>query len=743
MADRYWVGGTGSWSDTNKWSASSGGAGGASVPTSADNVIFDAGSDAGGTFVVTVDGTSGSPSLCADFTASGLDFGMTLTMGATAFLDCYGSFTLPITNFSVSASLGATIRFRATTTGKTITTNGVSLSNISITLNGAGGEWTLNSAYTSTATITFDNGTFNTNNFNVTIGQFLSVTSNTRSLNFGSSTITLSSTNLWSLASTGLTLNAGTSTIVCLSASPNFGGGGLTYYNVNFTNLGSGTKTITGANTFNNLSVSSLSATGISQIALSANQTINGTLTLGTANTAIRRMFMRSDAVGTARTLTVATMATLADVDFRDITISGAASPVSGTRLGNCGGNSGITFDAGKTVYRVGTGNWSATQWSLSSGGSVNVNNFPLAQDTAIFDTGTTTGTHTVDAAWNIGTLDMSALTVAVTLATGTTTPSIYGSITLDADVTLSGTGALTIAGRTTQTITSAGKTWTQPFTVNSPSGSLQLVDDLNNGSTLTFTVTQGRLDLNNNDLTTGVVSSTGGLSRGIDFANGTLNVQAASFTVSGSNFTTSGTGSISMNSASSKTFAGGGFTYTCALNQGGSGTLVITGANTFDDITNTNATASTITFPNTTTSVSAFSAEGTVGNLLTLSRTGASGTFTLAYIGSSRVDSDYLSISNSEATPSNTWYAGTNSTDGGGNTGWTFTAAPVITESNIERLAERGAVIVGQSKQTSTAGRLGGAGQIEADIVRYKTQFSSRVSGLTVKGRLINKARE
>lgn len=51
MADRYWVnrsGGTGSmgtgsgyWNDTNNWSATSGGNGGAGVPTSSDNVFFD------------------------------------------------------------------------------------------------------------------------------------------------------------------------------------------------------------------------------------------------------------------------------------------------------------------------------------------------------------------------------------------------------------------------------------------------------------------------------------------------------------------------------------------------------------------------------------------------------------------------------------------------------------------------------------------------------------------------------
>ena len=43
MATRYWVGGAGTWdaTTTTNWSASSGGAGGASAPTSADNVIFN------------------------------------------------------------------------------------------------------------------------------------------------------------------------------------------------------------------------------------------------------------------------------------------------------------------------------------------------------------------------------------------------------------------------------------------------------------------------------------------------------------------------------------------------------------------------------------------------------------------------------------------------------------------------------------------------------------------------------
>lgn len=49
MASRFWVGGTGTWdsSSTSNWAATTGGAGGASVPTSADTVTIDANSGSG------------------------------------------------------------------------------------------------------------------------------------------------------------------------------------------------------------------------------------------------------------------------------------------------------------------------------------------------------------------------------------------------------------------------------------------------------------------------------------------------------------------------------------------------------------------------------------------------------------------------------------------------------------------------------------------------------------------------
>ena len=99
MADRYWVGGTGTWdgTSTTNWSASSGGSSGASVPTSADNVFFDANSNVGtGAFTVTMATT---PRVCNDITISGLDGAMTLA-GSAIGLTVSGSLSFPATNFT-------------------------------------------------------------------------------------------------------------------------------------------------------------------------------------------------------------------------------------------------------------------------------------------------------------------------------------------------------------------------------------------------------------------------------------------------------------------------------------------------------------------------------------------------------------------------------------------------------------------------------------------------------------------
>jgi hypothetical protein len=578
------------------------------------------------------------------------------------------------------------ITFNATTTGKTLTTNGVSFA-APFTFSGAGGAWTLGSALTITATpgITVTAGTFSTSatNYSVTA---TGITVNGGTLTLNGSTVTLTATVPFTYTSG--TINAGTSQITMTANAATFAGGGQTYYNVSNTANAAGPITFTGENTFNNLTISATTA-GIKTIPLSNNQTVNGTLTVvGAAANA--RLFVFSNTIGTTRTITAAAISAT-DCDFRDITLAGAAAGASPTRAGDCKGNSGITFPAAKNAYWnfASGGLWRSTVWAATSGGATAVNNYPLPQDTVIFEaTGLNSGaTVTIDYPANIGTINMAARTSnTMTLATGTTTPAIYGNWINGTGTTLTGTGTLTLAGRGSQTITSAGKTFTQLLTVNSPSGTLTLQDALAASSATAgvLTLTNGTLDLSGQTLTLSATATATFLTatgtKNITFNGGTLSIAASGTTAfnnaAPTGFTTTagtGTGTISLTSASAKTFVGGGSTYNCTLNNGGAGALTVSDSNTFTTLSNT-VQPTTFTFTSgTTQTLTNWNINGTAGNLVTIGATAASAA-TLSK-GSGVVSANYLSISYSTATGGASWYAGTTSTNGGNNIGWNFTA--------------------------------------------------------------------
>lgn len=480
MADRYWVGGTAAWDTTSTavWSATSGGPSGASVPTAADNVIFDSAT----TYTVTLTGAL----TCLSFTVSA----GTVTFTSTGTLAVSGSFLIiPGTVWSATG----TITFNSTTTGNTITTNSVSMA-AGIVFNGVGGAWTFGSAFSSSNATPFNllNGDVATGNFNLTFTSTNGLLSNagagTRSLTLGSSTVTASG-NAPVNFSTSLTLDAGTSTIISTPANLTFTGGSKTFYDVSFTFAGAtgSTRTMAGTNTFNNLTIASPTTARIYSVVLSGNQTIVGTLTLGTSTSATSRIVVRTNGIGITRTVTAAAVATLSDVDFRDITAAGASAPWSGTRLGNSLGNSGITFDAGVTKYwnLAAGGVWSATAWALTSGGVPAVANFPLAQDTAVIDDlGLVLGnTITVNDGWQIGNLDASGRTLGavLTLSVG----NLYGNFTLSTAITLAGTGTLSVAGRGTQVITLAGRTITNVWTLLSFGGTIRFADAVTSTNTI------------------------------------------------------------------------------------------------------------------------------------------------------------------------------------------------------------------------------------------------------------------
>jgi hypothetical protein len=253
MADRYWILGTGSWSSTNtaNWSDSSGGLGGFSVPTAADNVFFDANSNVLATaFTVTMTNT---PRVCNDFTASGLDGAMTLA-GSNVDLTVSGSLFFPTTNFSRTYT--GTTTFNATTTGKTITTNGKIL--VVVTFNGLGGDWTLQSAFSSNNICTLTNGTLNLNGKTFTTTVRFSTGTGTKNLTFNGGTVISTGAGAAGFnnsAPTGFTTTAGTGvgTISMTAATAKtFVGGGSTF-NCTINQGGAGALTITGSNTFSNI----------------------------------------------------------------------------------------------------------------------------------------------------------------------------------------------------------------------------------------------------------------------------------------------------------------------------------------------------------------------------------------------------------------------------------------------------------------------------------------------------------
>jgi len=571
-------------------------------------------------------------------------------------------------------------------------TVGEKTSGAGVTVDGVGITATLGDALNiGGRTITVTRGTFNSNGYNVTAASFSSNNSNTRTITFGASNLTLTGGSPWNTSTiTGLTFNANTSQINLSNETASFVGGGLTFNNVSFTGTVGYGRSMSGVNTFNNLTISAQT-----NLSLSANQTITGTFTCA-GSSATNRNFVFSNTFATTRTLTVATLSA-DDCNFRDITIAGAAAGTSPTRAGDCGGNSGITFPASKTVYwnLAGSQSFAANGWATTSNGTPAVNNYPLPQDIAIFTDSGAAGTITCGDAVN-GTLpqiDLSARTSAMTFDFyATAGQSIYGGFinSANAAVTLAwfGNGALTFRRRSAVTFDTANRTFVgSGIVIDAPSGTVSL----NNNTTLngSLTLTRGTFNGNTYNVTCTTFSSNNSNTRTLTMGSGTWTLSGTGTvwnlaTITNLTFNKNTANIVLSNTTTTaRTFAGGGLTYNNLTIGGSTGTstLTFTGANTFDTLLSTKTVAHTIVFPNVTTTVSNWTITGTAGNVVTLSRTGASGTFTLAKSGGGVISGvDYLSISNSTASPTNTWYAGANSTDGGGNTNWLFTVAPVPT---------------------------------------------------------------
>ena len=318
MANRFWVGGTGNWSDNaNHWATTSGGSGGASLPTSSDNVYFDALSFTSSGQTVTVS----SLAYCLDMDWTGATNTPTfLKNSATAI---YGSLTL-ITNMIVSGA--GNWNFYASTTGKTIDTKDVPLigkANFGVS---SGGVWTLLGNLTTSWDVEVLYGSLITNGKSITTRDLKLSPITPINVTMGSSLVTLSRNLV--VSTSNVTLNAGTSTIIMTGSAVTFGGGGLTYNNVEF----QGTPTtITRNNTFSQLKVNSEKEL---RLTAGTTQTVTNLITDSAT--------VKSSTSGSPALLTSTNAQVLRTATLQDITAIGTFTAIRNSV--NVSGNTGIIF---------------------------------------------------------------------------------------------------------------------------------------------------------------------------------------------------------------------------------------------------------------------------------------------------------------------------------------------------------------------------------------------------------------
>jgi len=344
MANRFWVLGSGSWSDTAHWSSVSNGAGGSTVPTSSDDVFFDASSFSADAAIVTLDIVAS----CLSLNSSTASKYFTLTSAINS-LSLYGSLTEHATNSRYNFTGTAYLYFKGT---GTITTNGNTPYHTwnRMYIDGVGITVTNGDNMSIGATVIYlAQGTWNTNDKTITCTQYLrnDTVTGSRTLNLGSSQFNC---GLYCGNSTTFTLNAGTSTVT----SPNyitFPSTSYLLYNVIMN--GYTTEDINGGYlsnfSCNNFTCNSIAA--VRYLVFNGIIIVNGLLTINGYNAANYRLLIMSGTIGTSRTIQVNTggIVSISNVDFRDMYLRNIdANPYDASAImggsGDCGGNTGITF---------------------------------------------------------------------------------------------------------------------------------------------------------------------------------------------------------------------------------------------------------------------------------------------------------------------------------------------------------------------------------------------------------------
>lgn len=336
MANRFWVGGTGDWTDTAHWSDTSGGSGGASYPTynTYDHAY--------------VDSNSGSGTLTKD-TNTALSYFTLNNPNMTLSLDYQMSATFYLYQ-GVFNTNGNTIVGRLFLTD----TDGIRSINLE------------------DSDISFENW------------KILNITNLT--FDAGTSSITSSGFIGGGLTYYLLTLEPEPDTYIV-----GFISGSNTFTNLTISSSVASSKFIFKYGTTQTItSTFTVSQPANKRILLRTGYSdyFENTTTSSISNNI-------TNTRGSQATISTPTTI-LAEVDFMDIIGTGGGS-WAGTHLGDGQNNDGISFDSPVTRYWINdSGTWSDTaHWSISSGGGSGAS-VPLCHDTAIFDASSFTTTNRI-----------------------------------------------------------------------------------------------------------------------------------------------------------------------------------------------------------------------------------------------------------------------------------------------------------------------------------------------------------
>jgi hypothetical protein len=442
--------------------------------------------------------------------------------------------------------------------------------------------------------------------------------------------------------------------------------------------------------------------------------TVTGTPNIG-GNSAVNRLFVVSNTIGTARTIT-STGATVAwtNTDFRDITSSPAIDLSAQTDIGGgtLSGCSGITFPAGINCFwkatNTGSKNWSSVTasvpdyWFTTSGGSTPAR-VPLMQDTAVFDANSfsNTGSTVVQdmpripgVTW-VG-VGAGAVTNVPTWTTSTVA-SVFGGITLHTATTgmvlTASAQNYTFEGRGSYAVTMAGNNFAKALRLTAPGGTLTSSDAFQQSDANGLTITNGDLNSGGFNFTSPKI---------ISAAPSTINITNSLVILTGSGnawypqptttvIATGSTIKLTYSGATTTQFVevGSGRVYNNLWISPGAGTAQfnILSGNTISQLKDDGSAAHSVKFTKSTTTTVADWQIGTPAsrganvNVITLDTVDGAGTMTIAVPANSGIIADYLNVQRMVVTGANAkfWAGGYSVNNNGAGSGVLFNAPPQV----------------------------------------------------------------